>query len=114
MRITISSPDGLGDFVLRMPFFEALRDAGHDLQIFMRPPALDLPRRCAAARIEKISEDLMRPARAVPPQSLRLGVKKIGAFAPDLLSSHFSTQLLRRNLLVQASQAPSSGRLSIR
>ena len=58
MRITISSPDGLGDFVLRMPLFEALCDAGHDLQIFMRPPALELAAAVLpAARIEKISED---------------------------------------------------------
>jgi ADP-heptose:LPS heptosyltransferase len=58
MKITIGSPDGLGDFVLRIPFFEALRDAGHDLQIFMRPPASDLaPTLLPTARIERISED---------------------------------------------------------
>ena len=58
MRITVSSPDGLGDFVLRMPFFEALRDAGHDLQIFMRPPASDLAAEVLSdVRIETIGED---------------------------------------------------------
>ena len=58
MRITISSPDGLGDFVLRMPLFEALCDAGHDLQIFMRPPASELATAAVpAAKIEKIGED---------------------------------------------------------
>ncbi|HEY6676547.1 MAG TPA: hypothetical protein VIZ87_07145, partial [Terrimicrobium sp.] len=58
MKITISSPDGLGDFVLRIPFFEALRDAGHDLQIFMRPPAFELARAVLpTARVERISED---------------------------------------------------------
>ena len=86
MRITISSPDGLGDFVLRMPFFEALRDAGHDLQIFMRAPALDLAAAALpTARIEKISEDpyawLVRFRR----NPFAVEVNKIGAFAPDLL-----------------------------
>ena len=58
MRITISSPDGLGDFVLRMPLFEALCDAGHDLQIFMRPPASELATAAVPAdRIERIGED---------------------------------------------------------
>ncbi|HEY5769140.1 MAG TPA: glycosyltransferase family 9 protein [Terrimicrobium sp.] len=86
MRITISSPDGLGDFVLRMPFFEALRDAGHDLQIFIRAPALDLAAAALpTARIEKISEDpyawLVRFRR----NPFAVEVNKIGAFAPDLL-----------------------------
>ncbi len=86
MRITISSPDGLGDFVLRMPFFEALRDAGHDLQIFIRAPALDLAAAALpTARIEKISEDpyawLVRFRR----NPFAVEVNKIRAFAPDLL-----------------------------
>ena len=86
MRITISSPDGLGDFVLRMPFFEALRDAGHDLQIFMRPPALDLAAAVLpAARIEKISEDPYARLVRFRRNPFAVELKKIGAFAPDLL-----------------------------
>jgi ADP-heptose:LPS heptosyltransferase len=42
MKITISSPDGLGDFILRVPMIRALVDAGHDPQVFMRRPAADL------------------------------------------------------------------------
>jgi len=42
MKITISSPDGLGDFVLRIPMIRALQDAGHQLQIFLRQPAAAL------------------------------------------------------------------------
>ncbi len=42
MRITISSPDGLGDFVLRMPLIQALLDAGHAVQLSLRRPAADL------------------------------------------------------------------------
>ena len=86
MRITISSPDGLGDFVLRMPLFEALCDAGHDLQIFMRPPASELATAAVpAAKIEKIGEDpyarLVRFRRSPFAPELR----KVASFAPDLL-----------------------------
>ena len=86
MRITISSPDGLGDFVLRMPFFEALRDAGHDLQIFMRPPASDLAAAVLpTARIESISEDPYARLVRFRRNPFALEVKKIATFAPDLL-----------------------------
>lgn len=44
MKITIGSPDGLGDFVLRMPVVEALLAAGHRVQLVMRPLAADLAR----------------------------------------------------------------------
>src|SRR4030088_3383373 len=85
MKITVSSPDGLGDFVLRIPFFEALREAGHELQIFMRPPAFELATvLLPTTRVEKISEDpyarLVRFRRRPFAKELR----KISMFAPDL------------------------------
>lgn len=42
MKLTISSPDGLGDFILRVPMIRALLDNACQLQIFMRQPAADL------------------------------------------------------------------------
>jgi ADP-heptose:LPS heptosyltransferase len=42
MKITISSPDGLGDFILRVPMIRALLDDGHRLQMLLRRPAADL------------------------------------------------------------------------
>lgn len=42
MRIAISAPDGLGDFVLRLPMIAALLRDGHVLQLLMRPPASEL------------------------------------------------------------------------
>ncbi len=42
MRISISSPDGLGDFILRLPMLRALRNEGHELQLFLREPAAAL------------------------------------------------------------------------
>lgn len=85
MKITVSSPDGLGDFVLRMPFFEALRDAGHDLQIFLRPPALDLAAAVLpTARIERIVEDPYARLVRFRRNPFTTERAKISAFAPDL------------------------------
>jgi ADP-heptose:LPS heptosyltransferase len=86
MRITISSPDGLGDFILRLPMFEALLDTGHDLQIFMRPPASDLATAVlSAAKIEKISEDPYARLVRFRRNPFVSELKKIAAFSPDLL-----------------------------
>ena len=85
MKITISSPDGLGDFVLRLPFFEALRDAGHKLQIFMRPPALDLARAVLpTARVEGIKEDPYARLVRFRRNPFASELKKISGFEPDL------------------------------
>jgi ADP-heptose:LPS heptosyltransferase len=85
MRITISSPDGMGDFVLRLPLFEALSEAGHDLQIFMRPPALELAAALVpAARIEKIREDPYARLVRFRRNPFTSELKRIAAFAPDL------------------------------
>jgi ADP-heptose:LPS heptosyltransferase len=86
MKITVSSPDGLGDFVLRIPFFEALRDAGHELQIFMYPPAYELASAVLpSARIEKISDDPYARLVRFRRKPFTAELKKIKTFAPDLL-----------------------------
>ena len=88
MKITISSPDGLGDFVLRIPFFEALRDAGHDLQILLRLPAFELARAVLpTARVERISEDPYARLVRFRRNPFTAELKKISAFGPELLSS---------------------------
>jgi ADP-heptose:LPS heptosyltransferase len=86
MRITISSPDGLGDFVLRMPLFEALQEAGHELQIFMRPPASDLAAEVlSGVRIETIGEDPYARLVRFRRNPFAAELKKIAAFSPHLL-----------------------------
>ncbi len=86
MRITISSPDGLGDFILRLPMFEALSDSGHDLQIVMRPPASELAAALLpSAKIEKISEDPYARLVRFRRNPFVSELKKIAAFTPDLL-----------------------------
>jgi ADP-heptose:LPS heptosyltransferase len=42
MKITISSPDGLGDFILRVPMIRSLLGDGHQLQLFLQNPAAEL------------------------------------------------------------------------
>ena len=86
MKITVSSPDGLGDFVLRMPFFEALSEAGHELQVFMRPPALELATALLpGVRVEMISEDPYARLVRFRRRPFKSELKKISAFAPDVL-----------------------------
>ena len=116
MRITVSSPDGLGDFVLRMPLFEALREAGHDLRIFMRQPAADLAAEVLPdARIEKIGEDPYARLVRFRRNPFAAELKKIAAFSPDLLViALFQHSFFDEVLLVQDSQATEGGGLSIR
>ena len=65
MKITISSPDGLGDFVLRVPMVRAMLDGGHRLQVFMRRPALELAAEIfPEAEILEIAADPYHPATA--------------------------------------------------
>src|SRR5687767_5838972 len=42
MRILASNPDTLGDFVLRQPLYAALRRAGHELTLIVRPSVAPL------------------------------------------------------------------------
>ncbi|MEI6491525.1 MAG: glycosyltransferase family 9 protein [Verrucomicrobiota bacterium] len=42
MKITISSLDGLGDFILRLPMIRALLGDGHQIQLFLQKPAAEL------------------------------------------------------------------------
>ena len=70
------------DFVLRMPLFEALADAGHDLQIFMQPPAFGA-RSSHAARGEDRDDqaEFPMPASCSSPAALSSAdFRKIGAF----------------------------------
>ena len=48
MRIVISNPDGIGDVVLRLPLFEALREAGHELLLLCRESSRPLLERLGA------------------------------------------------------------------
>ena len=85
MKITISSPDGLGDFVLRVPIMRAMLDDGHRLQVFLRCPALDLAREVfPEAEILEIAADPYHPATAGKRNPFARERRAIREFAPDL------------------------------
>lgn len=42
MKWTLSSPDGLGDFIIRLPWLLAMEKAGWQLQLLARQPTLEL------------------------------------------------------------------------
>ena len=74
MKITISSPDGLGDFILRIPMITVLREAGHEIQLMLRQPAASLA--------EEVFPDLERYEIAADPYNQQIR-KKRNPFRPD-------------------------------
>lgn len=84
MKITISSPDGLGDFILRVPMLRALGDRGHALQIFLRRPALDLAKEIfPAAWLQEIQADPYHPDTCRKKNPFRAELAAIRRFEPD-------------------------------
>ncbi len=85
MRITISSPDGLGDFILRVPMIRALAEAGHELQMFMRRPALDLAETVfPEIQFFEIVADPYHPETRSKKNPFRAEHRAIREFHPDL------------------------------
>jgi len=85
LKITISSPDGLGDFVLRVPLLRALLDNGHRLQLFMRRPAADLAREIfPETDVQIIGRDPYHPATKRCMHPFRAEHQAIRKFQPDL------------------------------
>jgi len=85
MKITISSPDGLGDFILRIPMLRALEQAGHSLQIFLRRPALDLAADSfPEAQLHEIEADPYHPDTRREKRPFRESQRAMKAFAPDM------------------------------
>jgi ADP-heptose:LPS heptosyltransferase len=74
MKITISSPDGLGDFILRIPMITALQEAGHELQLMLRQPAASLA--------EEVFPNLERVEISVDPYHEEAR-KKRNPFSPE-------------------------------
>jgi ADP-heptose:LPS heptosyltransferase len=85
MKITIGSVDGLGDFVLRLPLFEALLAAGHRLQLVMRPPAADLARELfPETEVLVLERDPFRAETKKQRSPFRHELAGIRKFGPDL------------------------------
>ena len=85
MKITISSPDGLGDFILRIPLVRALLDDGHRLQVFLCRPAADLARTIfPEIDVQTIGQDPYKPATKRRLNPFRSEHRAIRTFQPDL------------------------------
>lgn len=85
MKITMGSPDGLGDFILRVPFLENLLSAGHKLQILMRPPAADLARDLfPEIEVVVLDNDPFRLETKKIRKPFRKELRAVASFGPDL------------------------------
>jgi hypothetical protein len=86
MRWTLTSPDGIGDFLLRVPWIMEMERSGWQLQLVARQPTLE------AAQFAGISADLVsikenpygKEARRQR-DPFREEVARINKFAPDLV-----------------------------
>jgi len=88
MKIAISSPDGLGDFILRIPMLRALLDAGHELQLLMRRPAMDLATTVfPQTQILEIGLDPYHPETRRKKNPFRTDQAAIRRFHPDLYAA---------------------------
>lgn len=71
MRLAVSSPDGLGDFILREPLFASLRRSGHEIVVLCRPsvrPAV--PWVAPGAQVIEIPIDPFQPFAIEPSDSI--------------------------------------------
>ena len=85
MKIIISSPDGLGDFILRIPMIRALQDEGHQLQLFLRQPAAALASEVfPGVSLHEIAADPNLESTRRIRNPFRAEHKLIRKFQPDL------------------------------
>lgn len=84
-KVTVGSPDGLGDFVLRFRFIESLLDAGCRLQLVMRPPAADLARDLfPETQVLALERDPFHTETKKQKQPFSGALAQIRSFGPDL------------------------------
>jgi hypothetical protein len=75
----------LGRFCSASAVLRGLQAAGHDLQVFMRPPASELAAAVlSGARIEEIAEDPYERLVRFRRNPFTAEMRKIAAFSPDL------------------------------
>ncbi len=88
MKITLSSPDGIGDFILRLPLINALQEAGHVLQLFMRQPAADLAGFVlAGTEIQIIRQDPYHQSTKRQTNPFKAEHQAIRRFRPDVYAA---------------------------
>jgi hypothetical protein len=84
-KVTFSSPDGVGDFIMRMPMFQAFLEEGYRLQLLIREPAAALARDLfPEVETHVLKEDPYNPALKKRQRPFRADFRSIKRFAPDL------------------------------
>jgi len=85
MRNHHQQPGWIGDFILRVPMIRALLESGHEVQMFMRRPALDLATTVfPEARFFEIGADPYHPDIRRKRNPFRPEHSAIRRFHPDL------------------------------
>jgi hypothetical protein len=86
VRLTITSADGIGDFLLRLPWFFAMTRAGWKLQILLRKPSYELAV-LAALRAECVIVDTNPYSKEsrLKRHPFRHAFSRIRAFDPEIL-----------------------------
>ena len=86
MRILISNPDTIGDFVLRQPLLAALLDAGHELMLVVRGSVEPLARQIApTAHVTVLSAEPYALSPEGPWEPFATLFEAARAFAPEVL-----------------------------
>lgn len=86
MRILASNPDTIGDVLLRQPLYHALKQAGHELCLIIRPLLEPIiPLIVPGVRVIVCREKLYEPGLDPGAASLAPIVDEARAFAPELL-----------------------------
>lgn len=85
MRIALSNPDSIGDFVLRQPFYAALAAAGHELFLVVRSAVMPLAALIAPdATISELTSDPYSPEFDSQAPDVQNIVASARQFAPDI------------------------------
>jgi len=86
VRLTVTSPDGLGDFILRLPWLLTMEQQGWDLQLVAREPTLELARLAGlhATGVEIANSPYSRITRTMK-RPFTQEFRRIREFRPDIL-----------------------------
>ena len=86
MRWTLTSPDGIGDFLLRVPWIKEMERSGWQLQLVARQPTLEVAQlACINADFVCIEESPYGKDARRKRNPFAQEIARINKFAPDLV-----------------------------
>jgi ADP-heptose:LPS heptosyltransferase len=87
MRILVSNPDTIGDFVLRQPLCQALVDAGHEVMLMVRPLLGPLAMTAVpGAQVHVVKANVYDPSMKAQDRSLDEVVAAAKSFDPEVIA----------------------------